>query len=290
MYRILYEVPRNGVLMRFVWLIIIASVLVLLPWISGLDLSIDNQIVVDGMYPSAIIVLSTTIFLSIFSWVLFSWASKSIKFTGFLLSIITGASLVLPFYHILGPMAGIILGVVAGSIAFLLHQKMIRPTQNKSMIGGFAIITLAYFILIVMVLTVQSASHTWDTGDGIGAWTGTAEGIEKTGFDNVLGNNISFDFFLVIIPSLIITGFIIQDKKNLKIRILLVFGIALMIEGLLATIYTSFVLFPPTEPPMMRSLQGIDYVFFIHREIFLVIGILGFFVTLVGIIMWRKRK
>ena len=76
----------------------------------------------------------------------------------------------------------------------------------------------------------------------------------------------------------------------MKTRLLIIIGIALMIEGFLATFYTSFVLFPPTEPPMMRPLEGIDYVFFMYRQAFLFSGIIGIFVTLAGIVIWRKRK
>lgn len=74
-------------------------------------------------------------------------------------------------------------------------------------------------------------------------------------------------------------------------RLLIIIGIALIIEGFLATFYTSFVLFPPTEPPTMRPLEGIDYVFFIYRQAFLFSGIIGIFVTIAGVILfWRKRK
>ena len=61
-------------------------------------------------------------------------------------------------------------------------------------------------------------------------------------------------------------------------------------EGFFATFYSAFILFPPTAPPMMRPLEGMDYVFFIHRQAFMASGIVGIFVTLAGIIFWRKRK
>jgi len=76
----------------------------------------------------------------------------------------------------------------------------------------------------------------------------------------------------------------------MKTRLLIIIGIALMIAGFLVTFYTSFILFPPTEPPMMRSVEGIDYVFFMYRQAFLFSGIIGIFVTVAGIILWRKIK
>ena len=270
-------------------LVIIAVFLVLIPWIQGLEFGMHNQIMVNGITISSSIVMTLVLTFSLVSWFLFSWASRNIKFIGIPLSIIAGASLVIPFIQVLGPMAGIIVGIVAGFAAFMLQNKMINPVQNKSLVIATITIVATYFVLVMMILTAQS-EHVWDTGDGIGEWTGTADMmIEEKGFDNIFNNNIGFIFFLIIIPSLIITGLIIRDKTT-KTKLLIFIGIVLMLEGLLATIYTSFVLFPPTEPPMMRPLEGINYVFFMYRQAFLFSGIIGIFVTIVGIILWRKRK
>jgi len=189
-------------------LIIIAAFLVLIPWISGMEFDKYNEVMVDGITISAIIVMTITIAFSLVSWFLFSWASKNIKFPGILLSIITGASLVIPFFQVLGPMAGVIVGVVAGFTAFMLQKKIVNPAKNQSLIIATITIVAAYFVLTLIILASQTASM----GDGIGEWSGTAEGMEKTGFDNILRSNISFVFFLVIIPSLIMTGLIIRDK------------------------------------------------------------------------------
>lgn len=65
----------------------------------------------------------------------------------------------------------------------------------------------------------------------------------------------------------------------------------MMVVEFSATVYSSLVLFPPTEPPMMQAIEGIDYVLFMYRQVFLLGGIIGIFVTLAGIILfWRKRK
>ena len=76
----------------------------------------------------------------------------------------------------------------------------------------------------------------------------------------------------------------------MKTRLLIIIGIALMIEGFSSVLYSSFVLFPPTEPLMMRPIEGMDYVLFMYKQAFLLSGIIGIFVTLVGIILWRKRR
>ncbi|WP_232212392.1 hypothetical protein [Candidatus Nitrosopumilus sediminis] len=75
----------------------------------------------------------------------------------------------------------------------------------------------------------------------------------------------------------------------MKTRLLVIIGIALMIEGFSSVIYSSFVMFPPTEPPMMRPIDGMDYVLFMYKQAFLFSGIIGIFVTLAGIILWRKK-
>ena len=50
-------------------------------------------------------------------------------------------------------------------------------------------------------------------GDGIGTWTGTAEGIEEyTGF--LIKDSLGFIFFFIIIPSLVITVIVLRDKKS----------------------------------------------------------------------------
>jgi hypothetical protein len=76
----------------------------------------------------------------------------------------------------------------------------------------------------------------------------------------------------------------------MKSKLLIIIGLALMIEGFSSVLYSSFVMFPPTEPPMMRPLGGMDYVLFMYKQAFLFSGIIGIFVTIAGIILWRKRK
>jgi len=173
-------------------LIIIAVFLVLIPWIQALDYDPYNGIRVDGIAISATIAMTLTITFSLVSWFLLSWASKNIKSAGIPLSIITGASLILPFFQVLGPMAAIIIGVVAGLVAFMLQKKMINPTQNKSLKIAAITIGATYFVLTLMIVAIHTPLHVvWDAGDGIGAWTGTPEGMER--HVEVLGFSFSVD-------------------------------------------------------------------------------------------------
>ena len=75
----------------------------------------------------------------------------------------------------------------------------------------------------------------------------------------------------------------------MKTVLLIIIGIALMIEGFSSFFYSSFVMFPPTEPPMMRPIEGMDYVLFMYKQAFLFSGIIGIFVTIAGIVFWRKK-
>lgn len=194
-------------------LIIIVVFLVLLPWIQRLDVGINNEVMIDGITTSAIIVMIITLAFSLITWGLLSWATKIIKPSGITLGIISGAAIVIPFLEVLGPMAGIIVGITAGFVAFMLQKKMTDPTKNRPIVVASVTMVAAYFILIILVLAAQSP-HIWDTGSGIESWTGTPEGVEESGFGNIFGNNIGFAFFLPIIPSLIATGLIIRGKKE----------------------------------------------------------------------------
>ncbi|GKS67064.1 hypothetical protein YTPLAS73_06110 [Nitrosarchaeum sp.] len=266
-------------------LIIIAVFLVTIPWVKGLEFSMNSQVMADGITISASIFMTIVIAFSLVSWFLLSWASKNISLTGLLLSVIAGASLAIPFLQVMGPIA-VVVGIVAGFAAYMFQKKMTDPAKNYSLMIAIVTIVAAYFVLAVMILAAQTSME-----EGIGEWTGTVGGMEKErkGFENIFNNNIEFSFFLVLIPSWIITGWIILDKKKMKPKVLIIIGVAMMAVGFLATLYSSFVLFPSTEPPMMRPIEGMDYVFFMYRQEFLLGGMIGIFVTVAGIIPFLKE-
>jgi len=194
-------------------LIILAIFLVILPWVQGFHTGINNEVMVDGITTSAIVVMIITLIISLMSWGLLSWASKNISFSGILLGIISGASLIIPFLNILGPMAGVIVGVVAGFVAFMLQKKMLNPTKNQPLIIATIILVTAYSILFIVFLTTQ-ASTIWNTEVGIGAWIGTAEGLEHPSFTNILLRHTEIIFIPIVILSMIMTGLIIRDEKK----------------------------------------------------------------------------
>jgi len=68
--------------------------------------------------------------------------------------------------------------------------------------------------LLFYTYLVIPGSLLGDEHDGIGEWTGTPEGIEEPRLDYILQDNVGFISFFVIVPSLIITGLIIRDRKK----------------------------------------------------------------------------
>ena len=72
--------------------------------------------------------------------------------------------------------------------------------------------------------------------------------------------------------------------------ILILVGVAMMIEGFSVNMYSSYVLFPTTAPPMMRPIEGADVVLFLYRQAFLISGIAGIFVTATGAVLHLRQK
>ena len=207
----------------------IAAFLLLIPWVGMLHFDL-GRIQVDGIYTTAAISMTLAVFFSMASWWILSRASKDVRSVGILLSIITGASLVIPFIQVLGPMAAVLVGIVAGFSAFMLQKKAADPARNRPVIVAAAALAAAYLALTILVLVAQS-SHTWDAGDGIGAWTGTAEGIEESGFDNIFNSNIGFAYFLAVIPALAVAGLMLRGgkmKTRYKIIIIAVLSFAIL--------------------------------------------------------------
>ncbi len=199
-------------------LLAVAVFLVLFPWLQNIDVGFfNNEVMVDGITVSATIVMVITLTFSLISWGLFAWASKNISPAGATLGIISGSSMIIPFLQVLGPMAGIVVGTVAGFVAFMFQKTIDRTTTatNHPIMIAASTLTATYVVLILMILTVQDSSFDiWDTGNGIGSWTGTVEEMEGSALDHAIKSDIGFASFVAVIPSLIMTGLIIRGKKH----------------------------------------------------------------------------
>lgn len=161
--------------MKTILLIVIAAFLVLITWSWRLDFN-SNEVMVDGVTTSAIIVFALAVALSLASWLALSAAFRHITTRGVVLSIITGAAMVIPFMDILGPVAGLVVGAVAGFVAFLFQKTMVNPRKNKPLAAAMATLTAAYLVLITVFFAAQTGTE-WDTSYGIGTWSGTPDGM-----------------------------------------------------------------------------------------------------------------
>lgn len=81
-----------------------------------------------------------------------------------------------------------------------------------------------------------------------------------------------------------------KNVGDLKSRILIIIGIALMIEGFSSFFYSSYVMFPPTQPPLMKPVEGVDIILLTYRQALLYSGIAGSFVVVVGILLYLKER
>ncbi|MCV0366223.1 MAG: hypothetical protein K5798_03025 [Nitrosopumilus sp.] len=54
----------------------------------------------------------------------------------------------------------------------------------------------------------------WDTANGIGEWSGTAQGFEETKPGIFIEENHRFILFFIIVPIMIISGLVIWDKRK----------------------------------------------------------------------------
>ena len=185
-------------------LIGIAMFLVTLPWLQGLELGSNSEVMVDGITTSALIVMALALIFSLITWGLFSWASKKFSLVGIYLAIICAASLTIPFIQSLGPMAAIPTGITAGFAGFMLQKRTQYKETNKPILISVLTLFAAYLTLGILIVASQSL-HLWDIGSGIGSWSGTSDGIEETDLRNTIVQKIQIAYFMVIIPSLMIT-------------------------------------------------------------------------------------
>lgn len=187
----------------------IAAFLLMVPWVGKVSFEL-GQVQIEGISISAVVTMTLAVLFSIVSWSALSWRSKNIRTVGVLLSVITAASLIIPFIQVVGPVTSVLVGAVAGFSATMFQKKMTSPTRNRPVVIATITLAATHLILTLLILSTQG-SHVWDTDDGIGAWTGTAEGIER-GF--MFNDGIEFVYLAVIVPSLVATVWAIRKENE----------------------------------------------------------------------------
>lgn len=189
---------------------VIAAFLVLITWSWRLDFD-SNEVMVDGVTTSAIIVFVLAVALSLASWMALSATFRHITTRGVALSIITGAAVVIPFMDILGPVAGMVVGVIAGFVAFLFQKAMANPRKGKPLTVAAATLTAAYLVLIAVFFAAQSGT-VWDTSDGIGFWSGTPDGMMSWEPADFFHNYNRLVLFPAAILSLTATALVVRSE------------------------------------------------------------------------------
>ena len=152
--------------LRTALLALVAASLVLTMWLQWIGTDSDGEIRLDGISRSGFIVMAVSIASSLACWFLLSRLSGRYSVRGIILCIITGASLALPFLSVLGPNAGIVVGVVAGFAAFRLQRRMDVPAQGRSLKVAVPVLAAAYLVLVATTLAVTNPPLWEDAGSG----------------------------------------------------------------------------------------------------------------------------
>ncbi len=158
-------------------------------WFGWFGFNAGSQVMVDGVTVSAWVVTNLATGVAAVTWLLMSWAhTGKPSIVGAATGAVAGLVAITPASGWVGPMAAIIIGTAAGTICYAsVAFKNARKWDDALDVWGVH----GMGGLTGAILTGTLASpHIWDTGDGIGAWTGTPEGMEQQGI-SILGAIIS---------------------------------------------------------------------------------------------------
>ncbi|KAG2479332.1 MAG: Ammonium transporter [Nitrosopumilales archaeon] len=147
-------------------------------WFGWFGFNAGSEVMVDGITVSAWTVTNTATGTAAITWLLMSWAhTGKPSIVGAATGAVAGLVAITPASGWVGPMAAFIIGVAAGTICFgSVAFKNARKWDDALDVWGVH----GMGGLTGAILTGTLASpHIWDTGDGIGAWTGTPEGYEQ---------------------------------------------------------------------------------------------------------------
>ena len=147
-------------------------------WFGWFGFNAGSEVMVDGIKVSAWVVTNTATGVAAVTWLLMSWAhTGKPSIVGAATGAVSGLVAITPASGWVGPMASIIIGIAAGTICYAaVSFKNARKWDDALDVWGVH----GMGGLTGAILTGTLASpHIWDTGDGIGAWTGTPEGMEQ---------------------------------------------------------------------------------------------------------------
>ena len=154
-------------------------------WFGWFGFNAGSEVMVDGITVSAWVVTNTATGMAAITWLLMSWAhTGKPSIVGAATGAVCGLVAITPASGWVGPMASFIIGIAAGTVCYgCVAFKNARKWDDALDVWGVH----GMGGLTGAILTGTLASpHIWDTGDGIGAWTGTPEGYEQQAI-NIVG-------------------------------------------------------------------------------------------------------
>ena len=168
-------------------------------WFGWFGFNAGSEVMADGVAVSAWVVTNTATGMASLTWMLMSWAhTGKPSIVGAASGAVAGLVAITPASGFVGPMASIIIGIAAGTICYgCVAFKNARKWDDALDVWGVH----GMGGLTGAILTGTLASpHIWDTGVGIGAWTGTPEGYEQQGI-NIIGaaSTVAYSFGLTIV-------------------------------------------------------------------------------------------
>jgi len=158
-------------------------------WFGWFGFNAGSEVMVDGITVSAWTVTNTATGMSSVTWLLMSWAhTGKPSIVGAATGAVAGLVAITPASGWVGPMASFIIGIAAGTVCYgAVAFKNSRKWDDALDVWG--VHGMGGFTGAVLTGTLASP-HIWDTGDGIGAWTGTPEGMEQQAI-SIIGASIS---------------------------------------------------------------------------------------------------
>ena len=168
-------------------------------WFGWFGFNAGSEVLSDGIAVSAWTVTNTATGMASVTWLLMSWAHTGRpSIAGAATGAVAGLVAITPASGWVGPMAAIIIGVAAGTVCYgAVAFKNSRKWDDALDVWG--VHGIGGFTGAVLTGTLASP-HVWDTGDGIGAWTGTPEGMEQQAI-NIAGAclSVAYAFSVTIV-------------------------------------------------------------------------------------------
>ena len=147
-------------------------------WFGWFGFNAGSEVMVDGIAVSAWTVTNIAAGMASVTWMLISWAhTGKPSIVGAATGAVAGLVAITPASGWVGPTAAIIIGIAAGMVCYgaVAFKNLRRWDDALDVWGvhGMGGLTGAF------LAGTLASPHIWDTGDGIGAWTGTPEGMEQ---------------------------------------------------------------------------------------------------------------